>query len=99
MFLLLSGAGVGYSVQQEHIWKMPEVEGVSKEYKKIFVVPDSIEGWSDAIKELVESHFYFLPEVVFDYSKIRSKGSEISGGFLAPGYKPLEKAIELIELY
>jgi len=62
----------------------------------VYTVNDSIEGWADAVKELVNSYYDTCKEVIFDYSKIRSKGSAISGGFIAPGYKPLEKALELI---
>ena len=48
MFLLLSGCGVGYSVQQHHIEKLPEVRKPLK--SKRYLVGDSIEGWADAVK-------------------------------------------------
>jgi ribonucleoside-diphosphate reductase alpha chain len=55
MFLLLSGCGVGFSVQQHHIEKLPEIKIPSK--TKRFLVNDSIEGWSDAIRMLCKSYF------------------------------------------
>lgn len=56
MFLLLCGCGVGFSVQKHHIAKLPNVIKRDKG-KKVFVVPDSIEGWSDALGVLLNSYF------------------------------------------
>ena len=53
MFLLLSGCGVGYSVQQHHIKKLPSIIKPFVNRKRRFVIGDSIEGWSDAVKVLV----------------------------------------------
>ena len=50
MFLLLSGCGVGYSVQQHHIKKLPTITKPFKKRSRRFVIGDSIEGWSDAVK-------------------------------------------------
>ena len=50
MFLLLSGCGVGYSVQQHHIKQLPFInKPFDKRYRR-FVIGDSIEGWADAVK-------------------------------------------------
>ena len=49
MFLLLSGCGVGYSVQNHHVNKLPEITKPFKGRTRRFVIGDSIEGWSDAI--------------------------------------------------
>ena len=48
MFLLLSGCGVGYSVQQHHIKQLPFLMKPFKGRTRRFVIGDSIEGWSDA---------------------------------------------------
>lgn len=96
MFLLLAGAGVGYSCQKEHVSKLPVVQGPTSE-SKVFVIPDSIEGWADSVKALFESYFYHLPKVKFDGSAVRPKGSYISGGFKAPGPEPLLNALRLCE--
>lgn len=86
----------GYSVQKKHISKLPIVKGPDPDavVSKIFIIPDSIEGWAQAIDELVLSYFDGSSPVVFDYSQIRPKGSFISGGFKAPGSDPLETAID-----
>lgn len=96
MFLLLSGCGTGISVQKIHTSQLPVIEGVDLSRKEIFVIPDSIEGWSEAVDKLICSHYYGGPEVVFDYSVIRHKGAFITGGFRAPGPIPLHQALDKI---
>ena len=53
MFLLLSGCGVGYSVQQHHIKNLPTITKPYGKRSRRFVIGDSIEGWSDAVKVLI----------------------------------------------
>jgi ribonucleoside-triphosphate reductase len=97
MFLLLGGTGVGYSVQYRHVDKLPVVVGPSRLSRR-YIVGDSIEGWADAVRVLVESWFYGKRKVEFDYSEIRPKGTElvVSGG-KAPGAEPLRQCLILIE--
>lgn len=102
MFLLLSGTGVGYSVQKQHVRKLPPVMGVThpegRQRKKRYLVGDSIEGWSDAIKVLVESYFYGKRELDFDFSDVRPKGAKlITSGGKAPGPEPLRQALVKIQ--
>lgn len=96
MYVLLCGAGVGYSVQKQHVDMMPKVKGPG-EGSEVFVVPDSIEGWADAVKMLAHSYFYKKKSVSFDFSKIRPKGAPISGGFKAPGPEPLATALNKVK--
>jgi len=94
MFLLLSGVGTGYSVQQHHMEKLPGILGVQTNEPRRYLVADSIEGWADAIKTLVESYFYGKSEVEFDFRGIRAKGARlITSGGRAPGPEPLRQAI------
>ena len=96
MFLLLGGTGVGYSVQLQHVAQLPLVQG-PKEKTRRFLVGDSIEGWADAIKILVESYFHGKSDPVFDFRDIRPKGSRlITSGGKAPGPDPLKICIEHI---
>jgi ribonucleoside-diphosphate reductase alpha chain len=96
MFLLLSGVGVGFSVQSHHVKQLPKIKHVREE--GVFVVHDSIEGWAQAIDVLMEAYFYGKIKPVFDFSKIRSKGSYlVTTGAKAPGPDPLKKALELVE--
>lgn len=55
LWLLLCGCGVGFSVQKHHVDKLPPVVQPSKTTKQ-FVVPDSIEGWADALGVLLASY-------------------------------------------
>lgn len=104
MELLLSGCGVGFSVQWHHVNKLPLVSQRTKEAKR-FVIPDSIEGWSEAVDVLMSSFFvgggkhpeYEGHPIWFDLSQIRPRGAKISGGFKAPGPEPLRKALDKME--
>ena len=89
MFLLLSGAGVGYSVQTNDIEKLPAITKPTK--TKRYLIGDSIEGWADSIKVLFKAYFKGRPLPVFDYSDIREKGSLlVTAGGKAPGPQPLK---------
>ena len=93
MFLLLGGTGVGYSVQKQHVDKLPVVVGTKKRARR-FVVGDSIEGWADAVKVLVKSYFFNQDKVTFDFSDIREKGAKlVTSGGKAPGPQPLKDCI------
>lgn len=100
LYLLLCGCGVGFSVQKHHVQKMPSIL-LRDKGTKTFVIPDSIEGWSDAVGVLMSSYFEGdvpFPEyqgyiIHFDYSLIRPRGSFIAGGFKAPGPDGLRNSI------
>ena len=106
MYFLLCGCGTGFSVQFQHVEKLPPVSKRDG-HAKIFTVLDSIEGWSDAIGALISSYIskrFNTPfphfqghHIAFDFSKIRPKGSKIAGGFKAPGPDGLRSALGKIE--
>jgi ribonucleoside-triphosphate reductase len=96
MFLLLSGCGVGYSVQKHHVEKLPEIKLPVKE--KRYLIGDSIIGWSDAIKMLMTSYFTGGPKPLFDFRDIREKGAIlVTAGGKAPGPEPLKRCLFEIE--
>jgi len=96
MFLLLSGCGVGYSVQQHHIEKLPEVRKPLK--SKRYLVGDSIEGWADAVKVLMKAYLRGGAAPAFDFRDIRPKGAElITVGGKAPGPEPLKIALTHVQ--
>jgi len=100
MFLLLSGCGVGYSVQQHHIKKLPFVMKPFKARSRRFVIGDSIEGWSDAVKVLIRSYLgeKRASRIVFDYTDIRPKGARlVTSGGKAPGPQPLKECLIKVE--
>ena len=97
MFLLLSGCGVGYSVQKHHIEKLPEIRIPRKTRR--FLVGDSIEGWADAVKVLMKSYYGITAaRPIFDFRDIRPKGAElITVGGKAPGPEPLKECLFQIQ--
>lgn len=99
-WLSLSGCGVGLSVQKTHTftsnWWQSKPEGKPRRW----LVADSIEGWADAVRILLESYKWDNPyarPIEFDYRDVRRKGARIRGanGY-APGHKPLERSLERI---
>ena len=103
-YILLCGAGAGFSVQKHHVEKMPVIAPRTKQ-PKTHIVEDSIEGWATALDVLMSSFFkdggkypeYAGRKVYFDLNQIRPKGAKISGGFMAPGPDPLRRALDRIE--
>lgn len=98
MFLLLSGTGVGYSVQRHHVDNLPPIKIPIKDRR--YLIDDSITGWADAIKVLMRA--YLDPtkttRPVFDYRDIRKKGARlITSGGKAPGPEPLKVCLTKIE--
>jgi ribonucleoside-diphosphate reductase alpha chain len=93
MFLLLSGCGVGYSVQTHHVEKLPEIRKPLK--SKRYLVGDSIEGWADAVRMLTKAYFGQTSTApLFDFRDIRAKGASlITVGGKAPGPEPLKIAL------
>ena len=98
MFLLLGGTGVGYSVQYDHVDKLPEIRKPNAKRKKRFLIGDSIEGWADAVKVLIKSYFTGTSKIDFDYSDIRPKGARlVTAGGKAPGPQPLKECLTKLE--
>lgn len=96
MFLLLSGTGVGYSVQNQHVEKLPDIKKPTKTRR--YLIGDSIEGWADAVKMLMKSYFTGKPCPEFDFNDIRAKGAQlITAGGKAPGPEPLKDCLHNIK--
>lgn len=103
-YILLCGAGAGFSVQKHHVKKLPPIK-LRNKMAKGYTVEDSIEGWASALDVLLSSYFigggkhpeYEGRRIFFDMTQIRPKGSKISGGFKAPGPEGLRRALDKIE--
>ena len=103
-YILLCGAGAGFSVQKHHVGKLPKIQNRTKQAKG-YIVEDSIEGWASALDVLMSSYFvgggkhpdFEGRRVFFDLTQIRPKGAKISGGFKAPGPEGLRKSLDKIE--
>jgi ribonucleoside-triphosphate reductase (thioredoxin) len=96
LFILLSGAGVGFSVQKHHINVLSPIKSPRQE--GIFVVQDSIAGWAQALHALMDSYFYCSVRPIFDFSSISAKGTQLhTTGAKAPGSEPLKYMLETVE--
>jgi len=99
MFLLLGGTGVGYSVQRHHIENLSAIHHPNPNRQRRYLIADSIEGWADSIKILMECYTGVRTSTpIFDYSDIREKGARlITSGGKAPGPQPLRECLVKIE--
>lgn len=103
-YVLLCGAGAGFSVQHHHTARLPNIQERRKQAKG-YVVEDSVEGWANALDVLMSSYFvgggkhpeFEGRKIYFDLTQIRPKGAMISGGFKAPGPEPLRRSLDKIE--
>lgn len=100
LWMLLSGTGVGFSVQKHHVAQLPFVLERSTEDDASTVfhkVADTIEGWADALDALMEAYWTGV-NIEFDYSGLRKKNAPLkTSGGRAPGYRPLKKALQKVE--
>ena len=96
LYLLLSGCGVGYSVQFDHIEKLPVIGYVDGKKIRHHVIEDTIEGWADSLKELFKS-FIDGVNIEFSYHLIRDAGVPLrTSGGRAPGHLKLKESLERI---
>ena len=95
LWLLLCGCGVGFSVQRFHVSQLPDIREPGA--KRTFVVPDTIEGWAEAVDSLFNAYMKGTFEPEFDFSKVRSKGTSLRFGGKAPVPEPLRQSLQNIE--
>ena len=89
MMILLCGTGVGFSVERQHIAKLPEVPDQMFDSEDTIVVHDSKEGWAKAYRKLV-AMLYSGEAPGWDISKVRPAGAKLKTfGGRASGPDPL----------
>lgn len=92
--MVVHNTGVGYSVRQKHINKMPVIKGPLNRTRR-FLVGDSIEGWADSIKVLIKAYTAGKSDPIFDFRDIRPKGAMlVTAGGKAPGPDPLRICLD-----
>lgn len=101
LYLLLCGAGVGYSVQRHHIDQLPAVRTAQQMIlapTEHFLIPDTIEGWCEALDALISAYMVGSTIPSFDFSAIRPAGAPISScGGSAPSSYPLRVMLQQAE--
>ena len=94
MYLLMCGAGVGFSVEQQTVQKLPQIKRQTKGRAHIYTIDDSKEGWGDALYFGLKNWFDGK-DVSFDYSKLRPMGARLKTmGGKSSGPDPLKRALE-----
>lgn len=89
MYCLMSGAGVGYSVEERHIGKLPIVPDDFYMSDTVVQVADSRIGWCKALKEVM-GLLYSGAIPKWDVSKVRPAGARLKTfGGRASGPEPL----------
>jgi len=93
LYLLLCGVGVGFSVQKQHVAKLPKLKKIDFNLVCHHTIKDTIEGWANAVTALVNGFIngYY---VEFNYCQIRPVGSQLKSGGKAPGHLDLKEALE-----
>jgi len=96
LYLLMQGCGVGFSVENQYaVEKWPRVKRQRKKLEPVrFVIPDSTEGWCDALKMGVEA-WLDGRDVEYDFSLIRPEGAILrKKGGRASGPQPLKDLLK-----
>lgn len=101
--MLMLGSGVGYNIQREYVYKMPnlldeEILVDRMETKDAdFIVPDSREGWVKLLEKTLKAYFYTGKSFTYSTILVRGKGTPIkSFGGTASGPEDLCWGIEQI---
>jgi len=93
LYLLLCGCGVGYSVQKQHVAKLPLLKEIDFNLTYFHDAEDSIEGWADAMNALMNA-FLRGYHIEFNFEEIRPPGSILNSGGKAPGHISLKESLE-----
>ncbi len=94
LIISMSGCGVGFSVESRYVEQFPRIHRQKGGKPQLFVIPDSSEGWAQAVRIGLEAWFQG-DDVVFDYSQVRPAGAplRVKGG-RASGPEPLRKMLD-----
>jgi len=89
MYILMCGAGLGFSVESENVQKFPQIKRQTGKTLETHTVEDSKEGWADAFV-LAMNTWADGADIDFDYSRIRPAGARLeTAGGRASGPQPL----------
>ena len=91
MYISMCGTGVGFSVEEFNVAKLPQIHKQIGEKLPVHVVADSKEGWCDSLTAGLDAWFNGK-DITFDYSQVRPEGArlKVMGG-KASGPAPLRQ--------
>jgi len=94
MYLLMCGAGVGFSVENQNIQQLPIIKHQTREILPVHVIEDSKEGWGNALTLGLKT-WYEGKDIQYDYSKIRPYGTRLKTmGGISSGPEPLKSLLD-----
>lgn len=94
LIISMNGCGVGFSVESQYVENLPRVKRQTQSLPMKFVIPDTTEGWAEAVR-LGLSLWFEGGDVQFDYSQLRPAGAILkTKGGRASGPDPLRKMME-----
>lgn len=96
MFVLMCGTGVGFSVEQKNVDKLPIVNEHFEQTESIINVADSKEGWARGLRELI-ALLYSGQQPRWNTSGVRPAGARLKTfGGRASGPEPLVSLFEFV---
>ena len=96
MYILLCGTGVGFSVEQKYVNKLPEIPTELFNSGTIINVKDSKEGWAKALRQVIA--LLYAGEIPkWDVSAVRPAGTRLKTfGGRASGPEPLVELFKYV---
>ena len=96
MYILLCGTGVGFSVEQKYVNKLPEIPEKLYESNTVVHVKDSKEGWAKALRQVLA--LLWAGEIPkWDVSAVRPAGTRLKTfGGRASGPEPLVELFKYV---
>lgn len=90
LYILMCGTGVGFSVEDQYVKKLPSISDELRESSTCIIVEDSKVGWAAGFRQLISLLYAgVLPK--WDLSRIRPAGSRLKVfGGRASGPEPLD---------
>jgi ribonucleoside-triphosphate reductase (thioredoxin) len=89
VYISMCGAGVGFSVESQNVEKFPQIKIQQGKKLPTFVVPDTREGWADALA-LGMTTWADGNDIDFDFSQLRPAGARLkTTGGKSSGPTPL----------
>ncbi|MEK7184543.1 MAG: ATP cone domain-containing protein [Patescibacteria group bacterium] len=93
MYVSMCGAGVGFSVESNSVQKFPQIQIQTGEKLPIHTVPDSKDGWADALS-LGMKIWASGKDIDFDFSQLRPAGARLKTmGGKSSGPEPLRRLL------
>jgi ribonucleoside-triphosphate reductase (thioredoxin) len=93
MYISMCGTGAGWSVESQNVQKFPQIKIQTGKKLPNYVIPDSKEGWADALK-FGMNVWANGQDVEFDFSQLRPAGARLKTmGGKASGPEPLKRLL------